>query len=239
MLKLISNFQEDMKFQDFSFKIIVVFDNRCAKSGYLTGFGFSALIFNNFTQNYLMFDTGNNGNILVHNINKLNISIKNINKIIISHNHSDHTGGLGEILRRNSNCATFVPNDNKNYFKRLFPESKIYGISELIEIEKNVYSSGQLGTHLKEQALFLKTIDNQFVLIVGCTHPGLENFILKARKMTDIKGVLGGFHGFRKYSYLEGIEFIIPCHCTVNIESIQKRYPQQFKKICVGDFLKF
>ncbi len=228
-----------MTIKEFSFSITNVFDNRCAKNGYLTGFGFSALIFNNFSQNYLLFDTGGSGNILIHNINKIKIDLLKINKIIISHNHSDHTGGLSEILRRNSKCETYVPNDNKIYFKRLFPELKIHGISELVEIEKNVYSSGQLGTHSKEQALFLKTKYNQFILIVGCTHPGLENFILKAHKTNEIKAIIGGFHGFRKYSFLEGIDFIIPCHCTQNIEDIQKRFPNQFKKICVGDSLKF
>lgn len=228
-----------MTIKEFSFTITNVFDNICAKNGYLTGFGFSILIFNNFSQNYLLFDTGGDGNILVHNIKKINTDIRKINKIIISHNHFDHAGGLGEILRRNPKCETFVPKDNKSYFKRSFPESKIHGISELIEIEKNVYSSGQLGTQSKEQALFLKTKDNQFVVIVGCTHPGLENFILKAQKTNDIKAVIGGFHGFNKYSYLEGIEFLYPCHCTQNIGSIQKRYPNQFKKICVGDSFKF
>ena len=62
-----------MTIRDFSFTITNVFDNICAKDSYLTGFGFSTLIFNNFTQNYLLFDTGDNGNILVHNINKTNI----------------------------------------------------------------------------------------------------------------------------------------------------------------------
>ncbi|MFX1392963.1 MAG: MBL fold metallo-hydrolase [Promethearchaeota archaeon] len=227
-----------MKFQDFSFKIIVVFDNRCAKNGYLTGFGFSALIFNNFTQNYLLFDTGGNGNILIHNIKKVEVNISEIKKVVISHNHHDHAGGLEAIYNLNPNIEIFTTNNFKSY-KRAFPEAKIYSILDLTEIEENVFLSGQLGIHLKEQALFLKTKYNQFILIVGCTHPGLENFIIKAQNITDIKGVLGGFHEFRKYSYLKGIEFIIPCHCTVNIEAIQKRYPHQFKKICVGDFLKF
>ena len=225
--------------KEFSFTITNVFDNICARNGYLTGFGFSALIFNNFTKNFLLFDTGDNGSILIHNINKLNINLLEIKKVIISHDHSDHSGGLNGLLRNNSNCEIFIPSYNKAYYTRLFPESKIHGISELVEIEKNVYSSGQLGTDFKEQALFLKTRENQFVLIVGCTHPGLENFIFKAQKTNEIKAIIGGFHGFRKYSYLKGIDFIVPCHCTQNIEDIKKRYPHQFKKMCVGDSLRF
>ncbi len=228
-----------MKSQDFSFEIVIVFDDKCAKNGFLTGFGFSALIFNNFTQNYILFDTGGNGNTLIQNINKLNIDLIKIKKIIISHDHFDHAGGLSELLRRNSKFEIYVPNDDKEYFKRSYPESKIHGISELIEIEKNIYSSGQLGTHLKEQALFLRNRDDKIVLIVGCTHPGLENFILKARKTKDIKAIIGGFHGFREFSFLEGIDFLGPCHCTVHIKAIQERFPNQFRKICVGNSLIF
>ena len=43
---------------DFSFEIKIVYDNRCHEKDFLTGFGFSALIYNNFTGNYLLFDTG-------------------------------------------------------------------------------------------------------------------------------------------------------------------------------------
>ena len=70
---------------------------------------------------------------------------------------------------------------------------------------------------------------------MGCTHPGLENYILKAQEMGDIKAIIGGFHGFNKYSYLDGIDIISPCHCSIHIDEIQKRYPNQFRKMCVGD----
>ena len=224
-----------MKFQDFSYKIFIVFDNICANNGYLTDFGFSALIFNKFTQNYLLFDTGDNSDTLIHNINKSDINVLKINKIIISHNHFDHAGGLSGLLKINPKIETFVPYDNREYFKRSFQGSKFHGILEFVEIEKNIYSSGQLGTRIKEQALYLKTRDEQIVIIVGCTHPGLENYILKAQEMGDIKAIIGGFHGFNKYSYLDGIDIISPCHCSIHIDEIQKRYPNQFRKMCVGD----
>ena len=225
--------------KNFIFTITIVFDNRCVNNGYLTGFGFSALILNNITQNYILFDTGGNINVLIHNIKKTNVKISEIKKLVISHNHHDHLGGLEGFYNLNPNIEIFAPNDLTSY-KKAFPEAKLHSISELTEIEKKVFLSGQLGGgFMKEQALFLETKDNQFVLIVGCTHPGLENFISKAQKTNKIKAIIGGFHGFREYSYLEGIDFIIPCHCTQNVKEIQKRYPNQFKKICVGDSFKF
>jgi len=123
--------------------------------------------------------------------------------------------------------------------KRVFPEARIHGVDEMIMIEKNVYSSGQLGSRLPEQCLFLKTFDGSLLLIVGCTHPGLENFILKAREIGKIKAIIGGFHGFNKFEYLEGIDFIGACHCTAHIGSIQSMFPDQIKRICVGSSFSF
>ena len=59
-----------MSENSLSFRIYIVFDNRCEKQGFLTGFGFSALIYNNFTKNYLLFDTGGNAEVLFYNIKK-------------------------------------------------------------------------------------------------------------------------------------------------------------------------
>ena len=225
---------------NLSFEIKIIFDNRCVEEGFLTGFGFSALIYNYFTENYILFDTGGDSRVLIHNINNFNIDVTQIKKVIISHSHFDHAGGLEGIYKLNPNIEIFVPESNKQWFSRKIRNAKVHGVSELIEIEKNAYSSGELGgSSLKEQGLFLKTKDDEFIIIVGCAHPGLENFIIKARKMNDIKAIIGGFHGFRKYSYLEGIEVIGACHCTQHINEIMKRFPGQFKKVCVGNTLIF
>ncbi len=225
--------------RNFSFTITIVFDNRCVKNDFLPGFGFSALIFNNFSQNYLLFDTGGNSNILIHNIRKVDVNISEIKKVVISHYHHDHAGGLEGIYNLNPNIEILTPNDFTSY-KRAFPKAKIHSISNLTEIEKYVFLSGKLGGEfMKEQALFLKTENDQFVILVGCAHPGLENFIIKAREKHDIKAVIGGFHGFRKFSHLEGIDTIGACHCTQYVNEIKNRFPNQFKKVCVGDSLNF
>jgi len=79
---------------NLSFEINIVFDDKCPKPGFLSGFGFSALIYNYFTNNFSLFDTGGNGNILIHNIKEFNIDISTIKNVIISHSHHDHAGGL-------------------------------------------------------------------------------------------------------------------------------------------------
>ncbi|MBD3227033.1 MAG: MBL fold metallo-hydrolase [Candidatus Lokiarchaeota archaeon] len=223
----------------YSFKISVVFDNKCKKEGFSTGFGFSALVYNNFSKSNILFDTGGNGRVLVSNLQKLNITPKDIKKVVISHNHHDHAGGLDRIYKGNPDIEIYVPNKNFGTYKEHFSNSRVTGVSDLQEIDSYIYSPGEFGSFIREQALYLKTKNDKIVILVGCTHPGLEKFIIKAREMADIQAVIGGFHGFRKFSYLKGIDFIGACHCTSYMNEIRNRFPKQFKKICVGSSFQF
>jgi 7,8-dihydropterin-6-yl-methyl-4-(beta-D-ribofuranosyl)aminobenzene 5'-phosphate synthase len=224
---------------DLSFEINIVFDNKCPKPDFLTGFGFSALIFNYFTENYSLFDTGGNGKVLIQNIEKLKVNISSIKHIIISHNHFDHAGGLGELLRINPNFAVYVPRDNLKAFSRDFPNCNIQGITDMIEIEKNLIISGQFKDFVAEQSVFLKTKENEIIILIGCAHPGLEKFIMKARRIAKIKAIIGGFHGFKKLKYLENIEFLGACHCSRNLDLYKKTFPDQLKKVCLGHSYTF
>lgn len=47
----------------------------------------------------LLFDTGQNGKLVLEVMEKLGRNPKNIDYIFLSHNHYDHTGGLLEILK--------------------------------------------------------------------------------------------------------------------------------------------
>ncbi|MFW9828624.1 MAG: MBL fold metallo-hydrolase [Candidatus Thorarchaeota archaeon] len=219
-----------------SFEIYIVYDDKCPKSGFLTGFGFSVLIYNYYTKNYSLFDTGGNGNILINNIKQFNIDVSTIKNVIISHNHHDHAGGLTELLQINPSINIYVPLDDVNSFFKRFPKSNIHGVLEMTEFEKNFYISGQVkGSFNSEQAVFLKTKENEFVVLIGCAHPGLQEFILIAQNFAKIRAIIGGFHGFKKLSYLEDIEFIGACHCSRYSNAIRETFPNQFRRICVGD----
>ncbi len=60
-------------------------------------YGFSALIEREDFQ--ILFDTGLSGDVLFYNAERLGIKI-NPNFIVLSHGHSDHTGGLPKVLER-------------------------------------------------------------------------------------------------------------------------------------------
>lgn len=224
--------------EHISFEISIVFDNKCVNKGFRSGFGFSALVHNYFNDNYVLFDTGGNSGVLLHNIRELGVNPSQINKVVLSHNHYDHTGGFSGFYDQNSEIELYVPNGIRRYEQK-YPLTDVYLHSQLKEIDDSVFISGQLGTSIKEQSVFCKTRDEKFVILVGCTHPGLENFIIKARELGNIEAVIGGFHGFRKYSYLKGIDFIGACHCTQHVNAIKKKYSEHFQKVCVGDTFSF
>ncbi len=228
-----------MEIQLKSFKTNIVFDNNKPLEGFLSSFGFSILIFNYLSESFLLFDTGSNGKVLLHNIEKLGVDILEIKKVIISHNHIEHSGGLNDLYNKNNNLEIYVSKENLNIFRKKYSKSIVYAVSELQEIDKNIYLTGQLGTYLKEQALFLKTQSNELIVIVGCSHPGLEEIISIGKSIANIKGIFGGFHNLRNFSCLSEMKIIGACHCTQHLDLIKKRFPEEFREIHVGDSLLF
>ena len=228
-----------MEVQLEAFNINIAFDNNDPLEGFLSYFGFSVLIYNFLSENFLLFDTGSNGNILLHNLEELGIDSSEIKKVIISHNHSEHVGGLDDLYIQNSSIEIYVPIEIQNIFRKKYSRSIVHGVSNLTEIDNNIYLTGQLGTYLKEQALFLKTLDNELIIIVGCAHPGLEDIISIGKSIAKIEAIFGGFHNIRRFSCLEGIKVIGPCHCTQHIDLIKKQFPEEYREMHVGDSLAF
>jgi len=198
-------------------KITILYDNN-AHPGFESGWGFSCLVDRN---QRILFDTGDDGQKLIHNFKKANIDPESVDKIVLSHDHWDHVDGLKDFRKLNSEAEVIHPN----------------AFSEPTEISPGIYSTGSLGVLLKEQSLVVKT-EKGNIVITGCAHPGLERILKTAGSLGRIYGVLGGFHGFSKFAELEGIQFIAPCHCTEHTERIMQRYPTQFKQIQAGSVIE-
>jgi 7,8-dihydropterin-6-yl-methyl-4-(beta-D-ribofuranosyl)aminobenzene 5'-phosphate synthase len=199
-------------------KLTIVYDNK-ALPPLRSGWGFSCLVENGAR---ILFDTGADSSILLGNMRQLEIDPKTIDTVVLSHNHSDHTGGLKGFLRANEDKA-------KVYSPKEF--------SSPAEIHEGVYSIGKLGRLIKEQSLAVNT-SKGIVVITGCAHPGLERIIDRARTLGSVYGVIGGFHGFSKLEKLKGIELIAPCHCTKHIQKIKQKYPREFREIKAETIIK-
>ena len=117
--------------------------------------------------------------------------------------------------------------------------SKVYGVSGITEIEKNVYLTGQLGNYLKEQAMLLKTREDKGILFVGCSHPGLNEIFNAFPNRGNIEVIIGGLHNTRVFSPLESLKFIGACHCTKYNDILKVKYPEKYHEIKVGEVLLF
>jgi len=198
-------------------RVAIVYDNK-ANPGFKSGWGFSCLI---GTQEKILFDTGDSGEKLIYNMKHLGIRPENVDKVVISHNHFDHTGGLKEFLRLNNKAEVLHPTS----------------FSKPTRISPTVYSTGALGTFIKEQSLVIDT-ENGIVVVAGCAHPGLENIIKKSKELGEIYAVIGGFHEFSKLEELRGIKLIAPCHCTKYIQEIRTKYVTEFVEIKAGSVIE-
>ena len=211
-------------------KITIVYDNYSIRKELEPDWGFSALI-ESETAPPLLFDTGTEGAILLHNMEELGIDPQNIGTILISHDHYDHAGGLPAILDKNSTADIYVPASAGFSI----PGRNVIRVSKPIQISENIFSTGELKGI--EQSLALKT-EKGIVIVVGCSHPGVGEILQAAAGFGKIHGIIGGFHGFREFDSLQGLDLICPCHCTQYKAEIKELFPNQYLEVKAGTVLE-
>jgi len=207
------------------FRIIVIFDNVCYSEQLKTAWGFSCII--EGISQVVLFDTGSDGDILLSNMKKMGIDPKDVKVVFLSHIHGDHTGGLSVFLETNPSVVVYLPASFPSSFK-----DSIMGLgSQFKTLEKpeklfgQVYTSGELGSRIKEQSLIIDT-PKGLVIVTGCAHPGIVQIVSQAKNWLQKKVYLlvGGFHlGGQSQKELQriadelkklGVEKVAPSHCT-------------------------
>ncbi|WP_455277137.1 MBL fold metallo-hydrolase [[Eubacterium] cellulosolvens] len=210
-------------------KLKIIYDNE-ANEGFKKDWGFSCLIGDS-----LLFDTGANLNTLLYNMRKFKINFKNIEKIIFSHEHGDHIGGY-QILDKLGEVEVFILSSFSVQFKKelsQYSNVTLIEIAEAEEIVNNIFTTGEIGYHIKEQSLIIN-INRKLTVITGCSHPGLENILRISSRLGIINNVVGGFHDFNKLEVLRKMQLIVPCHCTVRKKKILELFPESSVKCSAG-----
>lgn len=213
----------------------ILYDNS-VNEPLIPGWGFSCYL--EIKDNKIIFDTGWNGDILLHNMELMNVQPDEIDKIVLSHGHWDHIGGLNHLLSYKTVPDLYLPQslsiNLKNEIKR---HANVVEISYPQKISENIWTTGELGEKIKEQALVIETSKGN-VILTGCAHPGLNRIIESAKNWGDVRAVVGGFHD-SNIDVLADIAMVIPCHCTEKVEDIKKGISKVYKKCKIGYEFRF
>jgi 7,8-dihydropterin-6-yl-methyl-4-(beta-D-ribofuranosyl)aminobenzene 5'-phosphate synthase len=173
--------------------------------------------------------------------------------IVISHNHSDHTGGLDAVFEKRKDLPIYLPASVDINFKEQFSDfaDQTIPVSQPIEICEGIFLTGEMGDMIKEQSLIVET-KKGLVIVTGCSHQGVDNIVKKATKMSDKKIYLtfGGFHLLRHSEdqilniidvfLCEGVQKCGPTHCTGKEATMlfKETYGENFVEIGAGNRIR-
>ena len=211
-------------------KVTIIYDNETSRKDLRADWGFSCLVEAHGKR--MLFDAGAKGEILLGNMKKLNIEPSSIDVVVISHADWDHTGGLSDFAKENSEATLYIP---PSY--RMPPDSagEVAVVEEPMEISEGIFSTGELRG--VEQSLIVIT-ERGPVVITGCSHPGVGDILDAASVHGKIYALIGGLHGFNEFERLDGIPMVCATHCTEFKEDIASRFPDTYIKGGAGRIIE-
>jgi 7,8-dihydropterin-6-yl-methyl-4-(beta-D-ribofuranosyl)aminobenzene 5'-phosphate synthase len=178
-------------------RITILYDNYPGVEGLATDWGFSALIESGGDR--VLFDTGTQGELLLANASRLGLDLSRIDKVVLSHIHTDHTGGLqaflGQLDEDVRPTVYSLPSYPPEFKQAVARRGRPVDVRPFQEIIPGVYTTGEISGPVNEQALVMKT-GKGLVVVTGCAHPGIVKIIETAKDHFEggIYQVIGGFH---------------------------------------------
>jgi len=91
-------------------QITVLYDAFGQTSEMRKDWGYAALV--EYGGKRILFDAGNNPDILEHNAEAKGIDLSKLDFVVMSHRHGDHMGGLGYVLRVNPKVIIYAPKES-------------------------------------------------------------------------------------------------------------------------------
>lgn len=222
----------------------VVYDNHAwagDEKELQTSWGFACWV--QTEQMTVLFDTGGDGAILTQNLARLDLDPLDVDAVVLSHAHGDHTGGLSALLSRGTRPTVYLPAAFPSSFKEGVRErTELVEVSEPRKIGPGLYTTGEVGIGIVEQALIVETEDG-LVVVTGCAHPGVVSVVRRAVESLDgqVALLMGGFH-LRGVVAPEvgnviadlqklGVARVAPCHCTG--DAARQMFDEAFGEDCV------
>lgn len=206
-------------------RVTVVYNNVPYAPGMKIAWGFAAVIESG--RETVLFDSGGDGSTLLANMERLGLTPEHVTAVVLSHIHADHTGGLDDFLARNAHVTVYMPRSFPITFRQAVKRrgAQVDTVSGPRRLSGNLYSTGEMGSGVKEQALIIDALSG-LVVVTGCAHPDIVEIIRTARAHLDkeIYLLMGGFHlsalseteirqKIRALASL-GTKKVAPSHCT-------------------------
>jgi len=226
--------------------LTILYNNVPYNNELTTAWGMSCLI--EGLEKTIILDTGGDGSVLLDNMSKLKVDPTEVDAVLLSHIHADHTEGLWSLLKNRQIVVYFpesFPVNFKDRVKNLCRD--IVSVHKLRRICEQAWSTGELGSSIKEQSLVIDT-KKGLIVITGCAHPGIVNIAKFAESFLKKKVylVLGGFHlmAYSKNQVKQiiedlkelGIKQVAPSHCTGarTIELFREAWGDDFIELGCG-----
>lgn len=231
--------------------IRTIFDKFSLDTQYRTGWGVSFLV-----DDSILFDTGENGDWLIHNMKTMKVDFGKIDAVVISHDHWDHTGGLWTLLKIKPSITVYACPGFSAAFKQNVRKlgSNLIETDAMTEISPNIYAGKEIIGVYKEDSIAERALvidgNSGVSIITGCAHPGVVKIVrvvMEAFRNKQVSLVMGGFHlmgntrddiqkvveEFREMR----VQLAGPTHCTGDeTENVFKEeYGKNFISIIVGD----
>ncbi|MBN1192173.1 MAG: MBL fold metallo-hydrolase [Coriobacteriia bacterium] len=232
-------------------RLTIVYDNDGPVSGSTptdpalrTGWGFSCFVEAEGIR--LLFDTGGDGPTLLGNMAALGVDSASIDILVLSHEHSDHVGGLSALLDEGARPVAYVPRSFSAAFREtLSARIPVVEVSGPTEIVPGVRTTGEVGSAIVEQSLVLETGEG-LVLITGCAHPGIVEIVRSVAESGSICLAVGGFH-LKDQDVARchevagqlralGVGRVAPTHCTgeTGVSSLEAGFGDRCIRVGLG-----
>jgi len=102
-------------------KITVLYDAFGKIPGMQKDWGYSAFI--EYAGKRILFDTGNNADVLERNAKANKIDLSKLDFVVLSHRHGDHMGGMSYLLRVNPRVKIYAPKEGFGVYGASLPSS--------------------------------------------------------------------------------------------------------------------